>query len=87
MSSLATDAGENQSAVPCNDDDIRSDWVGPIGLRQLEFYARTLYLPQSLINYIDHGSSSTLLFVFCLNLHYIYDVHIKRNCVTVLLLK
>ncbi len=43
-SSLATDTGENQSAVPCNNDVIRSDWVRPIGLRHLEFHARTLYL-------------------------------------------
>ncbi len=47
VSSLATDAGENQSAVPCDNDVIRSDWVRPIGLRQLEFHARTLYIDMS----------------------------------------
>ncbi len=41
-SSLATDTGENQSAVPCDNDVIISDWVRPIGLRHLEFHARTL---------------------------------------------
>ncbi len=35
MSSLATDTGENQSAEPYDNDVIRSDWVGPIRLRQL----------------------------------------------------
>ncbi len=35
MSSLATDTGENHSAEPCDYDVIRSDWVRPIGLRQL----------------------------------------------------
>ncbi len=44
VSSLATDTGENQSAVPCDNDVIRSDWVRPIGLRHLEFHARTLYI-------------------------------------------
>ncbi len=39
---LATGPEENQSAVPCGDV-IRSDWVWPIGLRHLEFHARTLY--------------------------------------------
>ncbi len=42
-SSLATDSGENKSAVPC-DDVSRSDWVRPIRLRHLELHARTLYL-------------------------------------------
>ncbi len=41
-SSLATDTGESQSAVPCDNDVIRSDWDRPIGLRHLEFHARTL---------------------------------------------
>ncbi len=41
---LATDTGENQSAVPCDNDVIRSDWVRPIGLHHLEFHARTLYM-------------------------------------------
>ncbi len=44
MSSLATDTGENQSAEQYDNDDIRSDWVGPIGLRLNRL------LPQSLIN-------------------------------------
>ncbi len=44
MSSLATDTGENQSAEPFDNDVIRSDWVGPIRMRQLQFHARTLYL-------------------------------------------
>ncbi len=44
-SSLATDTEENQSAVPCDNDVIRSDWVRPIGLRHLEFHDRTLYIP------------------------------------------
>ncbi len=43
-SSLATDSGENQSAVPCDNDVIKSVWVRPIGLRHLEFLGRTLYL-------------------------------------------
>ncbi len=41
-SSLAIGPEENQSAVPCGDV-IRSDWVRPIGLRHLEFHARTLF--------------------------------------------
>ncbi len=43
VSSLATDTGEKQSAVPCDNDVIRSDWVRPIGLRHLEFHVRTLH--------------------------------------------
>ncbi len=43
-SSLATGPEENQSAVPCGDV-IRSDWVRPIGLRHLEFHARTHATP------------------------------------------
>ncbi len=43
-SSLATNTGENQSAMPCDNDVITSDWVRPIGLRHLEFHARTLYI-------------------------------------------
>ncbi len=43
-SSLATDPGENQSAVPCGNDVIMSYWVRSIELRHLEFHARTLYL-------------------------------------------
>ncbi len=38
VSSLATDTGENQSAEPYDNDVIRSDWVGPIGLRQLKSF-------------------------------------------------
>ncbi len=48
-SSLATDSGENKSAVPC-DDVSRSDWVRPIRLRHLELHARTLYLSYFLQN-------------------------------------
>ncbi len=44
VSSLATDTGENESPVPCDDDVIRSDWVRPIVLRHLEFHARNLYM-------------------------------------------
>ncbi len=62
-SSLATDTGENQSAVPCDNDVIRSDWVRPIGLRHLEFHARTLYFT----------FQQTCIFVTCiLYVMYIY---------------
>ncbi len=43
-SSLTTDTGENQSAVPCDNDVIRSDWVRPIELHHLELHTRTLYI-------------------------------------------
>ncbi len=43
-SSLATDTGENQSAVSCDHDVIRSDLVRPIELRHLERHARTMYI-------------------------------------------
>ncbi len=42
VNSLATHTRENQSAVPCDNDVIMSDWVKPIGLHQ--FHARTLYI-------------------------------------------
>ncbi len=43
---LATNTGQNQSAVPCDNDVVRSDWVRPIamGLHHLGFHARTLYI-------------------------------------------
>ncbi len=44
VSSLATDTGQNQSAVPCDNDVITSDCVRPIRLCHLEFHARTIYI-------------------------------------------
>ncbi len=41
--SLATNTGESQSVVPCGNDVNRSDLVRLIGLRHVEFRARTLY--------------------------------------------
>jgi len=41
---VTTDTGVNQSAVPCDNGVIGSDWVRPIRLHHLEFHVRTLYL-------------------------------------------
>ncbi len=62
-SSLATDTGENQSAMPCDNDVIRSDWVRPIGLRHLEFHARTNCLTDFFLwnnqGYLCSGNAET----------------------------
>ncbi len=44
LSSELIGSRENQSAVPCDNDVIMSDWVRFIRLRHLQFHAITLYL-------------------------------------------
>ncbi len=48
-SSLSTDTGESQSAVPCDKDVIKSDWVRPIGLRQLQSFLPELCIQFNLL--------------------------------------